>query len=268
MKIATIQMVSTPSVRVNLDAAEKLLTQAAAQGAELAVLPEYFCALGLRDTDKLTFQEAPGQGVIQEFLSRLSRKLNLWIVGGTLPMATADPLRARNASLAYSPSGRCMARYDKMHLFRFAQGNEDYDETRTLDAGTEPVRFELASRDGHIYTLGMSVCYDLRFPELYRALNADVLLVPSAFTFTTGEAHWEVLLRARAIENLAYVVAAAQGGQHENGRRTWGHSMLIDPWGRILAQQIEGEAVVMGEVSGQHLADVRRRLPALHHRVL
>ena len=155
-----------------------------------------------------------------------------------------------------------------MHLFRFSQGLEDHDETRVLDAGTQPVRFELASRDGEIYTVGMSVCYDLRFPELYRALKADLLLVPSAFTYTTGQAHWELLLRARAIENLAYVVAAAQGGTHENGRRTWGHSMVVGPWGEILAQQDEGAGVVMGEVLSSRLKEVRQRLPALSHRVL
>jgi nitrilase len=183
-------------------------------------------------------------------------------------MATSDPRRARNTSLVYAPSGQCVARYDKMHLFRFAHGLEDHDETRVLAPGTQPVRFALASKDGHVYTIGMSVCYDLRFPELYRALKADVLLVPSAFTATTGQAHWEVLLRARAVENLAYVVAAAQGGTHENGRSTWGHSMLVDPWGQILAQQPQGEGLVLGEVLHERLQDVRSRLPALAHRLL
>lgn len=175
---------------------------------------------------------------------------------------------ARNTSLAYAPSGQCVARYDKMHLFRFAYGQEDYDETRLLSPGTQPVSFALASKDGQVYTVGMSVCYDLRFPELYRSLGADVLLVPSAFTYTTGQAHWEVLLRARAIENLAYVVAAAQGGRHENGRSTWGHSLLVDPWGQILAQQLQGAGLVLGDVLSAQLHDVRRRLPALAHRML
>ncbi|MFC5519784.1 carbon-nitrogen hydrolase family protein [Polaromonas jejuensis] len=268
MKVAAIQMVSGTGVQANLEAAGQLLAQAAAQGAELAVLPEYFCVMGLKDTDKLKIRETAGRGLIQDFLSRSARELGLWIVGGTLPMATPDAGRARNCSLAYAPSGDCVARYDKVHLFRFAQGQEDYDETRVLEPGSQPVRFELASRDGHVYTIGMSVCYDLRFPELYRALKADLLLVPSAFTYTTGQAHWEVLLRARAIENLAYVLAAAQGGIHENARRTWGHSMLVDPWGQVLAQQAEGAGLVMGEVLGAHLQDVRRRLPALGHRVL
>ena len=268
MKIAAIQMVSGTGVQGNLDAARELLEQAASQGAELAVLPEYFCVMGMKDTDKLKVQEQAGSGLIQDFLSRSARELDLWIVGGTLPTATGNAGRARNSSLAYAPSGACVARYDKMHLFRFVQGQEDHDETRVLDAGTQPVRFELASRDGHLYAVGLSVCYDLRFPELYRALKADLLLVPSAFTYITGQAHWELLLRARAIENLAYVAAAAQGGLHENGRRTWGHSMVIGPWGEILAEQAEGPGVVMGEVLGARLQEVRQRLPALNHRVL
>ncbi|MBH2010072.1 MAG: carbon-nitrogen hydrolase family protein [Xanthomonadaceae bacterium] len=268
MKIAAIQMVSGTGVQGNLDAARALLAQAAAQGAELAVLPEYFCVMGMKDTDKLKVQEKSGSGLIQDFLSRSARELRLWIVGGTLPTATGDAGRARNSSLAYAPSGVCVARYDKMHLFRFTQGGEDHDETHVLDAGTQPVRFELASRDGHIYTVGLSVCYDLRFPELYRALKADLLLVPSAFTYITGQAHWELLLRARAIENLAYVAAAAQGGLHENGRRTWGHSMVVGPWGEILAEQAEGPGVIMGEVLHARLQEVRQRLPALSHRVL
>ena len=268
MKIAAIQMVSGTTLQANLESAARLLAQAADQGAELAVLPEYFGMMGWKDTDKLKLQETVGQGLMQDFLSRSARELRLWIVGGTLPMSTADTSRARNCSLAYAPSGQCVARYDKIHLFRFTQGQEDYDETRVLEAGAQPVRFELASRDGNIYTVGMSVCYDLRFPELYRTLKADLLLVPSAFTYTTGEAHWEVLLRARAIENLAYVLAAAQGGVHENGRQTWGHSMLVDPWGRILAQQAEGPGVVIGEVVGASQREMRQRLPALSHRVL
>ena len=268
MKIAAIQMVSSPGVQANLDAAGALLAQAAAQGAELAVLPEYFCIMGLKDTDKLQAREPAGSGPVQDFLSRSARELGLWIVGGTLPLATFDAGRARSSSLAYAPSGDCVARYDKMHLFRFAQEGESHDETRVLEPGTAPVRFALASRDGQVYTVGMSICYDLRFPVLYRALKADVLLVPSAFTFITGQAHWELLLRARATENLAYVVAAAQGGVHANGRRTWGHSMLVGPWGEVLAMQAEGPGVVMGEVRASRLQEVRQHLPALSHRVL
>jgi nitrilase len=164
-----------------------------------------------------------------------------------------------------------MARYDKMHLFRFDDGRERFDESRTLQAGTQPVTFDIASRDGHRWRVGLSVCYDLRFPELYRCYaqaGADLLLVPSAFTHTTGQAHWDVLLRARAIENLAFVLAAAQGGPHENGRRTWGHSMLVDPWGQVMANHAEGEAVVAGEINILQLQQSRQQLPALEHRVL
>jgi nitrilase len=268
MKVATIQMVSGTNVQSNLDAAEQLLAQAAAQGAELAVLPEYFCIMGCKDTDKLKIQETPGAGPIQDFLSDAARDLGLWIVGGTLPMVTADASRVRNSSLSFDPTGRCVARYDKIHLFRFDNGRESYDESRVLEPGTQAVTFDLASMDGSTYRIGLSICYDLRFPELYRKLGADVLLVPSAFTFTTGQAHWEVLLRSRAIENLAYVVASAQGGVHENTRRTWGHSMIVDPWGQILAQHDEGPAVIMAEVLKETLQAARARLPALSHAVL
>ena len=270
MKVAAVQMVSTPDVSANLQAAARLLAQAAQHGAELVVLPEYFCVMGRKDTDKLALQEPFGDGPIQRFLSAQAKALGIWLVGGTLPLSAApvDDDRVRNASLVFDPSGRCVARYDKMHLFRFAQGQEAYDETRVLQPGSETVSFSLPSRDGHTYRIGLSVCYDLRFPELYRALKADVLLVPSAFTYTTGQAHWEVLLRARAIENLAFVVAAAQGGVHENGRRTWGHSLVVNPWGEVLAQQAEGEGVVLADVHANGLADARHRLPALGHRRL
>ena len=268
MKLAAIQMVSATGVESNLAAAHALLREAAAQGAELAVLPEYFCIMGLKDTDKLAAREAFGDGPIQDFLSCSAKELGLWIVGGTLPLACSDPGRVRNSSLAFAPSGVCVARYDKMHLFRFTDGREAYDETRVLQPGTGPVGFELASTDGHVYKVGMSVCYDLRFPELYRALNADLLLVPSAFTTTTGQAHWEILLRARAIENQAFVVAAAQGGVHESGRRSWGHSMVVDPWGKIVGQHDEGAALVLANVSYDDLQATRARLPALEHRML
>ena len=277
MKTAALQMVSGTSVQRNLDEAARLLAEAAAGGAELAVLPEYFCVMGLKDTDKLKLQEPVGAGMIQDFLAQSARRLGLWIVGGTLPVTaqdtapggtTDDIRRIYNTTLVFDPAGQCVARYDKMHLFRFDNGVENYDESRVLLPGTLPVTFELASGDGHTYRIGLSICYDLRFPELYRALRADVLLVPSAFTFTTGQAHWEVLLRARAIENLAFVVAAAQGGVHENGRRTWGHSMVVAPWGEVLAQHEAGPAVVMAELSHHALDDARARLPALGHRVL
>ena len=272
MKVAAIQMVSTANVQSNCDAARQLLAQAAAQGAELAVLPEYFCLLGFKDTDKLQIAEPAGRGPLQDFLAQCAREFGIWIVGGTLPLASgpgAEPSgRVYNSTLVYDPAGRCVARYDKMHLFRFDNGQERYDESRVLLPGRQAVTFDLPSVDGHAWRIGLSICYDLRFPELYRALKADVLLVPSAFTFTTGQAHWEILLRARAIENLAYVVAPAQGGTHENRRQTWGHSMLVDPWGHILAQQDAGPGVVLAELFKASLDDQRTRLPVLGHGVL
>ncbi len=268
MKIAAIQMVSSADVNANKAAARQMLEDAARQSAELAVLPEYFWLLGFRDTDKLPLAEQPGNGPLQDFLSQCAKDLGLWIAGGTIPLSTSNPSRVTNTTLVYKPSGDCIARYDKIHLFRFDNGRESYDESRVLDAGEQAVTFELPSVDGSTYTVGLSICYDLRFPELYRALKADLLLVPSAFTFTTGQAHWEVLLRARAIENLAYVLAAAQGGLHENGRRTWGHSMVVNPWGEILAQREEGVGVVMAEIGKAGLEADRVRLPALGHRVL
>ncbi len=269
MKIAALQMVSGTDVPGNLRSARSLLEQAAAQGAELAVLPEYFCILGRRDTDKLQVQEAFGQGPIQSFLAQAARELGLWIAAGTLPLSTPDQTRMRNSLLVFNPQGACAARYDKMHLFRFDNGGELYDETRVLEAGTQPVCFDLPSRSDGVFRIGLSICYDLRFPELYRhyaSQGAHVLLVPSAFTHTTGQAHWDVLLRARAIENLAYVIAPAQGGLHENGRRTWGHSLVVNPWGELLAQQAEGEGVVMSDISLASLQQYRSQLPALAHR--
>lgn len=275
MKVAAIQTVSGVALDANLLRARALLAQAAEQGAELAVLPEYFCLLGQGDEAKLRIQEQPGRGPIQDFLAGTARELGLWIVGGTLPLDggpdTAEPRRACNSTRVYSPQGECVAQYDKIHLFRYDNGRERYDEARTLRPGSQPVSFELPARDGQRWRVGLSVCYDLRFPELYRVYaqaGADLLLVPSAFTHTTGQAHWEPLLRARAIENLAYVVAAAQGGLHENGRRTWGHSMLVDPWGRILGVQPEGEGVVLAELDLALLRQCRQQLPALEHRVL
>lgn len=268
MKVAAIQMVSGVSLQANLDSARVLLEKAAQAGAELAALPEYFCLMGQRDTDKLDVREALGAGAVQDFLARAARELGLWIVGGTLPLAAGDPARVRNSSMVFSPEGALAARYDKIHLFKFDNGRERYDESRVIESGSKPVVFDLAGRDGHAWRVGLSVCYDLRFPELYRALGADVLLVPSAFTYVTGQAHWELLLRARAVENLAYVVAPAQGGVHENGRRTWGHSMVVDPWGVVLAQQAEGAGVVLADLDAGRLARLRLQLPALEHRVL
>lgn len=279
MKVSAIQMVSTTDLQTNLVSAHELLRAAAAAGAELAVLPEYFCLLGHRDTDKLGIQEPFGAGVIQRFLADTATELGLWIVGGTVPLsvspadtsAATTASRVHNSTLVYAPDGQCVARYDKIHLFRFDNGQERYDESCVLAPGLAPAVFELASRDGHIWRVGLSICYDLRFPELYRAYSragVELLLVPSAFTHTTGQDHWAVLLRARAIENLAFVAAAAQGGQHDNGRRTWGQSMLIDPWGGVLAERREGAGLVTAELAIDRVLSCRAQLPALAHRVL
>ena len=266
MKIAALQTVSTPDVGRNLEAAARLIGEAARDGAELAALPEYFCLMGRRDDDKLGIAEMPGAGPIQAFLAAQARQHGLWLIGGTLPMQAAMPGRARNACCVYAPDGSLAARYDKIHLFRYDNGREAYDEARVLEAGSEPVAVQAGP-----LRVGLSICYDLRFPELYRALGmppCDLLSVPSAFTYTTGRAHWELLLRARAVENQCYVIAPAQGGTHENGRRTWGHSMVVDPWGEVLAVRPEGEGVVLAEIDMKRLASVRQQLPALAHRRL
>jgi predicted amidohydrolase len=266
MKIAALQTVSTPDVARNLETAARLLAQAAHAGAQLVSLPEYFCLMGQRDSDKLTHMEAPGDGPIQAFLAEQARLHHLWLIGGTLPLRGTAPDHARNACCVYAPDGTLAARYDKIHLFRFATERESYDEARVLEAGSTPVALQAGA-----LRVGLSVCYDLRFPELYRALcrpPCDVLSVPAAFTHTTGRAHWELLLRARAVENQCYVLAAAQGGLHENGRRTWGHSMIVDPWGEVVAVRPEGEGVVVAEIDVAKIAAVRKQLPALAHRVL
>jgi len=265
MKIAALQMVSTPDVDRNLEAAGRLVAEAAALGARLVALPEYFCLMGRNDRDKLAVAESEGEGPIQGALSTLAREHRVWLVGGTLPLRAALPERVRNSCCVFSPDGLRVARYDKIHLFAYDNGRERYDEGRVLEAGATPVAFDA---DGH--RVGLSICYDLRFPELYRALMhpapCDLLLVPSAFTYTTGAAHWQLLLRTRAIENQCYVLAPAQGGRHENGRRTYGHSLIADPWGELLACREEGEGVVIADLQKQRLSEVRQQLPALDHR--
>ncbi|MDZ5456364.1 carbon-nitrogen hydrolase family protein [Azohydromonas lata] len=268
MKLAALQMVSTPDVDRNLKAADRLIADAAAQGATLASLPEYFCLMGENDRDKLRIAENDGSGPIQEFLSSQAKSRGLWLIGGTLPIRALDGARVRNACCVYGPNGERAARYDKLHLFAFDNGREHYDEAVALEPGDSPVAVQAGD-----LRVGLSVCYDLRFPELYRAMSfesgqkpCDVISVPAAFTYTTGKAHWELLLRTRAVENQCYVVAAAQGGKHENGRRTWGHSMVIDPWGEVLAVVEEGEGIAIAEFSPERMGEVRVQLPALGHR--
>ena len=273
-RIAAIQMVSTPDVPRNLAQAGELLAQAAGAGAQVAGLPEYFCLIGRRDEDKLVHAEQPGRGPIQDFLREQAQRHGLWIIAGTIPVASPQAGRVFNRSLLLSPQGDVVAHYDKVHLFRFDNGHESYDEGRVLMEGSQPVAATLGTAPA--LRVGLSVCYDLRFPELYRTLSfgdaaqppCDLLAVPAAFTHTTGQAHWEVLLRARAIENQCYVMAPAQGGLHENGRRTWGHSLVIDPWGEVLACVEEGPGVAVADVDAQRLATIRQQLPALQHRRL
>ncbi len=262
--VAAIQMVSTPDVAENIASATRLVGEAAATGATLVSLPEYWPIMGMSDTDKVGHAEQPGQGPIQQFMAGAAREHGIWLIGGTLPLVSNDATRVMNTTLVYNPQGQLAGRYDKMHLFGFERGDESYDEARTIVPGAAVGIFEAP-----FGRVGLSVCYDLRFPELYRAMGECALIVvPAAFTHTTGLAHWEVLLRARAIENQCYVLAAAQGGRHQNGRRTYGHSMLIDPWGEVKAQLAEGEGVVTGELDAGFLAGVRESLPALKHRRL
>jgi nitrilase len=263
-RVAVVQMVSAPVVAENLDAAGKLVAQAAGQGAKLVALPEYFCILGMRDIDKVAAKEKDGAGPIQEFLSSTARRHGVWLVGGSVPLECADPGKVRNSCLIYDSEGRRVARYDKIHLFGLELGAERFDEGRTIEAGSTPCAIE--SPFGRI---AVSVCYDVRFPELYRELApVDLILVPSAFTATTGRAHWETLLRARAIENLAWVLAPAQGGTHPSGRQTHGHSMVVDPWGKVVAERATGAGVVMADIDPGFQAKMRKSLPALAHRVL
>ena len=253
--MAAVQMVSAPEVAPNLEAAARLVAQAAAAGAKLAALPENFYIIGRHEGDKVKVREPEGRGPIQNFLSELSRKNRIWILAGTVPISCDDESRIRSACLLYDDQGKCVARYDKRHLFRFRQGEESYDEARTVEAGGKPVAVE--SPFGR---LGLSVCYDVRFPERYRELGeVDVIFVPSAFTVPTGQAHWEPLLRARAIENQAYVVAPAQGGTHASGRRTYGHTMIVDPWGAVLGVHPEGEGIVVADIDLAHSRELRRR---------
>ncbi|MBC8746771.1 MULTISPECIES: carbon-nitrogen hydrolase family protein [Paraburkholderia] len=263
-RVAALQMVSTPDRDRNLADAQRLIAEAAADGAQLVLLPEYFCFMGFKDTDKLAVREPHRDGPIQRFLADAARRHQIWVIGGTLPLNAPEASRVLNTTLVFDPLGNEAARYDKIHLFNFEKGEESFDEARTIRPGTAVQGFQAP-----FGRVGLSVCYDLRFPELYRRLgDCALIVVPSAFTYTTGRSHWELLLRTRAIENQCYVLAAAQGGKHENGRRTWGHSMLIDPWGEIVAVRDEGAGVVAGNLERARIDEVRQSLPAWRHRVL
>jgi predicted amidohydrolase len=262
--VAAVQMVSTPHVADNVATARRLVAQAAADGASVVLLPEYWPIMGLQDTDKVAVAERDGDGPLQECMAALAREHAVTLIGGTIPLAANEAGKVYNSTLVFDPRGARIARYDKIHLFGFTRGEETYDEARTIVDGADVATFEAP-----FGRVGLSVCYDLRFPELYRRMGACALLVvPAAFTYTTGRAHWEILLRARAIETQCYVLASGQGGTHASGRRTWGHSMLVDPWGEIVGQLPEGEGVVAGAIDEARLAEIRQNLPALAHRKL
>jgi len=262
--VAALQMISTPMVEQNLATARRLIAQAAASGAQLLVLPEYFAIMGQRDTDKLALQEEFGTGPLQDFLAQAAREFGVWLVGGTIPLRSASPDRVMNSCLAFNPHGECVARYDKIHLFGFDNGAERFCESDTIAPGSQVVTF-----DTPFGRVGLSICYDLRFPELFRSVgDVDLWLLPAAFTATTGRAHWEVLLRARAIENQCFVIAPNQGGLHPTGRETYGHSLIVDPWGQVLNCLPEGEGLVLAELKASQLERVRKTLPALAHRLL
>ena len=275
--VAAVQMVSGPNVMENLQTASELVASAVEKGASIVALPEYFCLLSPQENAKLSHAEQQGVGPIQACMAALARRHGIWLCAGTLPLQSPDPARVHNTSFMYGPDGRQVARYDKIHLFRYTGDSEQFDEGRTILAGDLPVSVDCSMSTTNAPGLpgefslrvGLSVCYDLRFPELYRMMGAvDLILVPSAFTYTTGRAHWEVLLKARAIENQCYVLAPAQGGIHPHGRHTWGHSMLIDPWGEIIAEQAQGPGVIVGQLSLSTLRRVRQSLPALENRLL
>jgi nitrilase len=269
-RIAAVQMVSGSDLQANLQTAERWVREAHQQGAALVLLPEYFCLMGKKDTDKCAIAEPEGTGPqspIQARMAALAGALGIWLAAGTIPLQSSSPPRIRNSLLVYNPQGASVACYDKLHLFSFQKGQEQYDESRTITAGSRPVACDTAAG-----RTGLSVCYDIRFPELYRSMAneqpLDLILVPAAFTATTGQAHWEVLLRTRAIENQCWLLASAQGGLHDNGRRTWGQSMVIDPWGRVVSQVKEGEGLAIADLDPAQTAEVRLNLPALAHRRL
>jgi nitrilase len=267
-KAAAIQMASGTNVNANLLTTEKLLEEAARQGARLAVLPENFAFMGASCADALPYREHQGDGPLQQFLSRIASRLGIWIVGGTIPLEGDDASKWRAASLVFDSAGKEVARYDKQHLFdvTLVESNERFNESDTIEPGDDVIVI-----DSPVGRLGLAVCYDLRFPELFRAMmdkGAEVISLPAAFTAVTGRAHWDILVRARAIENLAYVVAAAQGGFHIKGRETYGHSMLVDPWGSVLDQRERGNGFAIGTINRDFQHNTRRNFPCLEHRHL
>jgi nitrilase len=265
-KCAAIQMASSPSVGSNLLAADKLIAEAVQAGAELVVLPENFALMGAHELDKVKVRESEGVGPIQTFLSEAAKKYGVWVIGGTTPMVAEDDNKVRAACLVYNDQGERVARYDKVHLFDVSvpDTGEEYRESDSIECGDEPLVI-----DTPFGKIGIAICYDLRFPEFFRKMqeqNVEILVVPSAFTAETGAAHWEVLLRARAIENLCYVIAPNQGGFHLSGRKTYGHSMIIEPWGGGLDCYKTGAGFVIADIDKKRLEKVRASFPVLGHR--
>jgi len=267
-KVAAIQMASGPNVGANLIEAGRLIGQAVDAGAKLIVLPENFAIMGMKEQDKVEVREEDGKGKIQDFLAQTAAKHKVWIVGGTIPLVTSDPKKVKAACLLYNDKGKVVARYDKIHLFDVSieESGEKYNESSTIEPGTETVVV-----DTPFGKLGLAICYDLRFPELFREMvdkGVEIIALPSAFTAITGKAHWKPLIRARAIENLSYVIAAAQGGFHVNGRATHGNSMIVDPWGNILNHLQQGSGAVIAEIDRDKLISTRQNFPALKHRII
>jgi len=265
-KVAAIQMASGPNVKANLAEAEKLIKIAVQQHAEMVVLPENFAIMGTSETDKVKIAETYGEGLLQDFLREQAKKSGIWLVGGTIPLRSRDPSKISAACMLYNDRGECVARYDKIHLFdvTIEASNESYTESETISAGNKTVVI-----DTPFGKLGLAVCYDLRFPELFRALvdqGMEICAMPSAFTSLTGKVHWESLLRARAIENLSFIIAADQGGYHVGGRETHGDSMIVDPWGLILNRLPNGTGVVVAEIDNARLERTRKMFPVLQHR--
>ena len=263
-RIAAVQMVSGSDIAQNLRDADCLVAEAAARGAQLVVLPEYFPLISGDDMDKVRAREQEGTGPLQDFLRETALRHKVWLVGGSIPMVASVLHKVRNSCLVFNDAGERVARYDKIHLFGFQRGTERYNESQTIEHGGDVVAF-----DSPVGRVGLSICYDLRFPELYRSMGpVDLIVVPAAFTHTTGQAHWELLLRARAVENLCYVLAAAQGGKHPSGRMTWGDSMVVEPWGGVLERLAKGPGVVTADMDRARIAELRASLPALQHRAL
>lgn len=263
-KVAAIQMASGPNVKANLAEAEKLIKIAVQQEAELVVLPENFSIMGMAETDKVKIAEDVGSGLLQDYLKEQARKHNIWLVGGTVPIRSSEPGKVFATCLLFNSQGELVTRYDKIHLFDVTVENESYTESETITPGDKVV-----VADTPFGRLGLAVCYDLRFPELFRAmidLDMEICVLPSAFTSLTGRAHWESLLRSRAIENLSYMIAADQGGYHVGGRETYGDSMIVDPWGRVLNRLPHGTGVVVADIDVAKLVHTRKMFPALNHK--